>query len=230
MGAQDTIRSVERSFEVIDVLIELDGAGVTELAEHLDVSVSGMYKHLSTLRELGYLRKRDGEYEVSYGLYSLGERIRLRDPLYRASRTPLDQLARITYTRSNLYVRENQRAICLYSTSGGQDVSTESAEGRAVPLEDSTAGRVMLARDESDEASGSRPDGLESGVTVVDGHRVGIETEEAHRRISIAIVGTDRTRGSIEVCAPTDQIEGRLVDEDILSMMVSTAETIEEEL
>ena len=230
MATEDTIRSVERSFAVIDALIELDGAGVTELAEHMDISVSGMYKHLATLRSLGYLKKQNGEYDVSYGLYRLGERIRLREPLYEVSRTPLDQLAQITYTRSNLYVREAGRAVCLYSTSGGQDLSTKSAEGRVISLDDGVAGRVMLSYDENENRRRSELDGLESGLTVIDDHQVGTETDRGHRRIAIAVVDPDRTRGSIEVFAPTDQIEGRLMDEDILSMMVSTAETIEERL
>lgn len=230
MGTEDTIRSVERSFEVIDALIELDSAGVTELAEYMDISVSGMYKHLSTLRNLGYLRKRNGEYEVSLELYNLGERRRRREPLYEVSRTPLDQLARITYTRSNLYVRENRKAVCLYSTSGGQEISTQSAEGEVIAVENGVAGRVTLSDEESGSVNRSGAKGLESGLTVVDDRRVGIETAEEHRRIAIAVVGPNRVKGSIEVFAPIDQIEGRLVDEDILSMMVSTAQTIEAKL
>jgi DNA-binding IclR family transcriptional regulator len=189
-----------------------------------------MYKHLSTLRNLGYIRKRDGQYEISYELYTLGDRVRLKEPLYEVSRTPLDQLARITYTRSNLYVREGERAVCLYSTSGGQDLSTKSAEGKVIALNDSVTGRVMLSHDESEERRRSEVDRLEGSLTVVDDHQIGIERERGHRRIAIAVIGSDQAKGSIEVVAPTDQIEGRLVDEDILSMMVSTAETIEDHL
>ncbi|WP_251344308.1 IclR family transcriptional regulator [Haloplanus halophilus] len=227
---EDTIQSVERSFELIDALLELDGAGVTELAEHLNISASGTYKHLTTLRELGYLEKRDGTYEVSYELFSFGARVRRREPLYEVGREPLDQLARVTYTRTNLYVRERQHAVCLYSTFGGQDGSTESTEGRAIALEDSAVGRVMRSHGENRDVPREWADGPESGLTVVDDHQVGIETEDERRRIAVEIGGSDRVRGSIEVLAPIDQIEGRLVDEDILSMMVSTAETIESRL
>lgn len=228
MATRNTIQSVERSFEVIEAVIELDGAGVTQLAEHMGISVSGMHKQLSTLRDLGYLRKRDGEYDVSYELYGLGEEIRRRDPLYEVSRTPLDRLARITYTRANLYAREDGRAVCLYSTAGGQEVSTDAEEGRIIALDEGVAGRVMLACDADESVNRSGVAGLESGLTVVGDHRVGVETAEGHRRIAIAVTGADRTPGAVEVLAPTDQIEGRLVDEDILSMVVSTAEAIEE--
>ena len=223
----DAIQAVERTFEVVDALLELDGAGVTELAEHVGISVSGMYKHLATLRGLGYVEKRDGKYEVTNQFYSLGQRVRMKDPLYEVSRTPLDQLAQLTYARANLYVRENGRVVCLYSTSGGQDLSTESSEGRTLALEDGVAGRVTLSREADEKSQNSGSDGIEGGLTVVNDRQVGVETEGQHRRIAIAILDSERAIGSIEVFAPADRIEGRLVDEDILSMMVSTAETID---
>lgn len=226
MATESTIQAVERSFEVIDALLEVDRAGVTELADEVGISVSGTYKHLATLRKLGYIEKQDGKYAVTYELYRLGERVRGRSTLYRVGRTPVDQLARLTFARANLYVRENERAVCLYSTSGGQDVDTESEAGRAVPLGEDVAGRVMLTHEE-EELHRTQSGTPESGLTVVDDHQVGVETRSGHRRIAIAVIGAERTIGSIEVFAPTDQIEGRLMGEDILSMMVSTAKTVE---
>ena len=67
-----TIASVTRALDIVEALWTLEGAGVTELADYLDMSKSTVHSHLATLDRKGYAVAEEG-------IYRLG--LRLRDPL-----------------------------------------------------------------------------------------------------------------------------------------------------
>jgi IclR family transcriptional regulator, acetate operon repressor len=48
--AKQPVKSTETTFEIIEALMDLDGAGVTELANYLDLPKSNVHNYLSTLR------------------------------------------------------------------------------------------------------------------------------------------------------------------------------------
>lgn len=58
---------------MIDALEELGGTGMTDLAEHLDLSKSAVYKHLYTLKERQYVVKDGNDYRLSLQFLTLGE-------------------------------------------------------------------------------------------------------------------------------------------------------------
>jgi DNA-binding IclR family transcriptional regulator len=78
-----TLKTVERTAQIIKALETLDGAGVTELATYLDMSKSSTYHYLATLREEEFVVKTDEKYELSLRLLLSGEYVRNRNILYR---------------------------------------------------------------------------------------------------------------------------------------------------
>ena len=76
------MKTVETAFEVIRALETLDGAGVTELANHLDMSKSTTHNHLATLHQREVVVKRADQYELGLQFLLLGEYVRNQNVLY----------------------------------------------------------------------------------------------------------------------------------------------------
>src|SRR6056297_1159724 len=95
-GSPRTLKTVSRAFDVVRALEELDGAGVTELAEHLDLSKSVVYSYLSTLRAEKYVVKEDGTYRLSLQFLLVGEYVRNQSTLYRIGKPEIEKLAERT--------------------------------------------------------------------------------------------------------------------------------------
>ena len=73
-GSPRTLKTVERTTRVIKALETLDGAGVTELATHLDMSKSSTYHYLVTLRKEDFVVKNGDQYDLGLQLLLSGER------------------------------------------------------------------------------------------------------------------------------------------------------------
>ncbi|MFC6975248.1 IclR family transcriptional regulator C-terminal domain-containing protein [Halomicroarcula sp. GCM10025709] len=63
----DTVQTVQTSFRVLEALEAKQPAGVTEVAESLDLSKSAAHRHLSTLRAEGKVEQVDGDYRRTLG-------------------------------------------------------------------------------------------------------------------------------------------------------------------
>jgi DNA-binding IclR family transcriptional regulator len=59
-----SVNSVERTFKIVNGLQELDGAGVTELAAHLDLPKSTVHNYLTTLEQEDYVVRENDQYRV----------------------------------------------------------------------------------------------------------------------------------------------------------------------
>ena len=72
------VKAVETTFMIVEMLKEMGGGRVTEIANQSDLSKGAVYKHLSTLRDLGYVVKRDNEYALGFQFLNYGGWLRSR--------------------------------------------------------------------------------------------------------------------------------------------------------
>jgi len=150
-----TLQTVERASEIIQVLSELDGAGVSTVAERLDVSVSSAHSHLATLHETGFLVKRGGQYRLSYRFLHLGEYVRNSSDLYRCGRSEADKLADETGHYVHLFTEERGMGINIYEARGehAEEYDYQSLKlQRREPLHISASGKTILATLSEEEA------------------------------------------------------------------------------
>jgi DNA-binding IclR family transcriptional regulator len=143
----NTVQATETSFRVLEALIDRDGAGVSDLAEELDLSRSGVHKHLTTLCELGYVRKDGDVYRVDDRFFGVATRVRAADPLFEVSHEPLVSLASAMNERVSLYRRRGDRLTCLFSTADRNQPGRDIPEGREVPVDGSLVGGVTRAQE-----------------------------------------------------------------------------------
>ena len=84
---KNPIKSTKTTFRIVEALMELDGAGVTELANYLELPKSNMHNYLSTLEEEEYVVTNGSTFHVGIRFLELGAYARSRRDLL-SYRTP----------------------------------------------------------------------------------------------------------------------------------------------
>lgn len=120
-----TLQTVERACQVLDALKELEGAGVTELANHLDMSKGGVYNYLATFHEQEYVVRTEEGYELSGHLYNVGEYVRHQEPLYTVGKSEINQLAEETGESAHLMIEQFGMGFYFYKAQGQRGISQE---------------------------------------------------------------------------------------------------------
>lgn len=146
MDQPRTLTTVETSLEIVDAIQELDGARVSELGDHLDLPVSTVHGHLTTLRKHSYLTKEGDEYHVGLQFLNRGGYAQQRKQGYQFAEEKVDSLAEETGERTQFVVEENGRGYYVHTAVGENAVRANARIGRRTYLHDSSAGKSILAK------------------------------------------------------------------------------------
>jgi DNA-binding IclR family transcriptional regulator len=120
-----TLKSIERSCRIVNLLKELDGARVTELTDHLDMSKGGVYNHLATLKDQEFVLKEGDEYRLSSHFFNLGEYVKHRNPLYKVGKEEVVNLAEETGESTHLMVEEFGKGFYYHKTRAQKGIAQE---------------------------------------------------------------------------------------------------------
>lgn len=145
-----TVKTTVTSFEILEGIRELGRVGPTALADHLGRSKSGVYKHVRTLADRGYLVEEDGEYRLGMGLWTLGSGARAAYPVAPARRT-IDSLAASVGEVASLVMYEDGVAASVYREVPADDVDAPGGLGEPLPLHATAAGKAIVAHLPDDE-------------------------------------------------------------------------------
>lgn len=151
MSSNTTIKSDETLFSIIELLRELDGAGVSELAHHLDVAKSTVHKHLKTLEKHQYVTNDDGFYNLSFKFLSHGEYVRERSNLCRLGREKVRELGDKTDFLAMFTMMEFDRGVFVYVYNDRLGLRQTSQLGQQFYLHTNAAGKAMLAQLSDDD-------------------------------------------------------------------------------
>ena len=154
------VKSVAKAVRVVEVLDREGRLGVTEIARETGIAKSSVYKHLDTLRYLGYVTKSESGYALSYQWFATGRRVRERDRVYRAARPELKRLARRTGETVSLVVAEDGDAVYLAqfdergsAASRTDDPTGPVPEGERIPALASVGGKAIYSYRPFEEAA-----------------------------------------------------------------------------
>jgi DNA-binding IclR family transcriptional regulator len=143
-----TLKTADMTCQIFTALRDLDGARLTELANYLDMSKSGLHHYLSTLHQNQFVVKRDDEYHLSSKFLLMGEYVRQRPDLYQIGRQEIQNLAEETGEFAHLMAEEFGLGIHLYKARGTEGAAAEfyrQKEQRPDYLHISAAGKALLA-------------------------------------------------------------------------------------
>lgn len=244
-----TLETVSRAFEVMQALRRLDGAGVTELANHLDLSKSVVYNYLSTLREEKFVVKEDDTYRLSLQFLLIGEYVRNQNTLYRIGKSELDTLAAETGEFAHLTTEQHGLSVNLYKVSGDKAVGDSyqvSKLQQADYLHFSATGKAILAHLPTERVDWIVDQyGLpaKTDETITDREALFAELEAVRERgyalndeeevTGLQAIGApirdkhDRVLGSVSVSGPVRRMKQPEYHDDIVEQVVNTANVIE---
>ncbi|MDJ1433674.1 IclR family transcriptional regulator [Halostagnicola sp. A-GB9-2] len=240
------VRTVDRSFEIIEIVQELDGAGVSEISERVDIGKSSVHNHLNTLVNREYLSKEGDEYHIGISFLGLGAYARNRTEIYDDARQEIDKLADETGELANLLIERNKMGVYLYQTEGENAVELDTYEGKQVGLHCTGLGKAILAfrpREEVENILDTR--GMEplTEQTITDRERFFDELDEIRshkyafdreeRLTGLCCVAApitnanDRSVGAISVACPIHRISDERFYEELPDSVLGTANVIE---
>lgn len=140
-----SIGSLKTAKEIVSYLIEANGAGVTETANHIDKPVSTTFEYFDTLTELGYLVQNEDGYHVSTLFLSTGTRVREHDRLYKVAKSQVNAFAEDLDEHVSLIKEENGYAVTLYHIRNDDSIQAEGRPGERNYLHLSAGGKAILA-------------------------------------------------------------------------------------
>lgn len=147
-GAGDGIQSLQAAFGILDALAEAGRPmGITELASALGELKPRVYRHLSTLKQLGvvYQEMQSGKYRLGSKLFALGEAAVDQFDLRHLAAPYLTRLRDQTQQTALLSVPANGETIVLSCVEYRDRISVTSRPGNRPPAHCSSQGRIVLA-------------------------------------------------------------------------------------
>lgn len=242
------VKATATSMRLIEVLLEHDGATVTELDDQLSLSKSTIHNHLDTLKQLGFVVREDWTYRVSLRFLQIGGIARNRHPLYEASASEVRQLAAASGLVASLVVIERQTGICLCTATGKKADRSLLEVGDPLPLHCTAPGKALLAAMDPEDVDAivnqnglskytentpTSRSALEEELQDVRSHGIAFDREEWRedvRGVAAVIDNPQDWLGAISVLSPADTMAGKRFQQDIPGLVISSTNRIQKKL
>jgi DNA-binding IclR family transcriptional regulator len=240
------VKSVRTAMDILELLEEHEGAGVTEIAGHLDLTKGTVHTQLATLRERGFVAQQGDEYHLGLRFLELGENAKRRLSVPEVAKRELDKLVDETDTRTQLVVEENGMAICVYLARGPNAILPPTDVGYREYLHCIASGKALMAhlpeeRIESVLEKHGLPARTESTITGREelfaelaeirerGYALNDEEKlRGLRAVGAPIIGRDgEPLGAISVSDTTRNMPDDLFREEMPDRIMGAANTIE---
>lgn len=237
MGTRNTVESDERVLEIVETLKREGEAGVTDLAEAVEMPKSTVHAHLSTLRERGYVVQDESDrYRPGLKFLDVGIVARSTRRIYGEVRPKLEELAAETGEKVWCVVEEQGRAVFLANVLGDRAIHTNARVGQHVALYRLAAGKAILANLPPDRRQ-EILDGYSYPLEGTDATRAAFEAELAEVRERGVAFGNERfiqgvtgvgapvtdnsgrVYGAISISGPTNRLTGDRLERDLADLV-----------
>lgn len=140
------LQSIRKAFEIIELLKEREGAGVTEVANELGWAKSTTYNYLATLKSNGYVIQEGRKYHLGLRFLELGKHVSHGKDLYELASKKVKELAEETGERAQFVVLEHGQAVYVRQAIGDKGVRTDAEVGSRLDLHATAAGKAILSK------------------------------------------------------------------------------------
>jgi DNA-binding IclR family transcriptional regulator len=247
MAVEDPhVRAVDRSHRIVQVLQELSGGTVTEVATRVDLPKSTVYNHLQTLHANDYVTRDDEEYRLGFRFLEHGGYTRDRTDVFEVAKPELRKLAAETGELANLAVEEHGWAVYLYRVPGDQAVALDSYVGKRRHLHSTAFGKAMLAYmpdDEVEEILDAHGLSARTDRTISDREELFAELETIRERgyayddeesleglrcvAAPILTRRDEVLGAVSVSGPIGRLSGSRFETEFPELLCDTTNVIE---
>lgn len=244
--AKHPVRTTEKTLRILEALKELDGAGVTEIANALGFGKSTVHNHLSTLEEHEYVVKEGDEYRLGLQFLELGGYIRNQMDFHETAKPEVQRLAEETGGLANIATHEYGQCVYLFRSKGENAVDLDTYAGFPIPMHNTALGKSILAHlpeDEVHDILDTRGMAASTEGTITDRDVLFDELEQIRdqgyafdreeRLDGLRCVAAPIKQsggpvwGAISVASPTRRMRGDRFEEEIPELVLSAANVIE---
>ncbi|ELY62982.1 IclR family transcriptional regulator [Natrinema versiforme JCM 10478] len=141
----NTLKTIEKTFDILTILLEHDGAGVSEVAEQISMPTSTVHDYLRTLEQMNHVVRKGNEYHVGMRFLYYGGYARHQQKLYRIAKSGVENMAEESGEHANLMIEEQGEGVFLYQAKGADAVRLDTFIGNRVPLHSTAQGKAILA-------------------------------------------------------------------------------------
>lgn len=242
---QRGIKTISRTIRILQGLRQLEGAGVTELAEQLDLPKSTVHSHLQTWAEGGYLRSNGDTYDISLSFLEFGGYKASNHPIVSAAQTAVDELALETDDRVQVVSEQRGKGIYVYQTQGGCALPTDTHVGSRVHMHCTASGKAILAylpddRTEQIIEEHGLPERTQNTITdretlydelaEIRTEKVALDDQErveGVRCVAAPVLNNEgRPFGALTISSSTRRLEGETFRSEYPSLVLTTAKSI----
>ena len=246
-GTEGQVQSLEKSFQIVDLLKERNGMMLNELDDQLPFARSTIHNHLTTLVHEGFVVREANTYHIGLAFLHYGEYARHRKPEYRLAREHVERLADQTNEEVDFTVPEQGRMISLYHAVG-DDPSSSLQVGSRFYMHNTAAGKSILAEMDPEEVaeivahwglpadtaySTTTPEALETALEAIRERGYAINEQElleGFRSVAMTVhYPNERLFGALSVGGPTYRI-GADRDSNVVRSLRQTVESFERQL
>ncbi|MEU8488557.1 IclR family transcriptional regulator [Streptomyces sp. NPDC048641] len=146
-GAAGAVQSVDRAVSVLEILARHGEAGVTEIADELDVHKSTAFRLLGVLENRGLVgqAKDRGKYYLGAGVLHLAGAAAVRLDISQEGVPVCRELADELGETVNIAILDDDVAVNIMQARGSASVTAQNWLGRRTPLHATSSGKVLLA-------------------------------------------------------------------------------------
>lgn len=240
------VKSIDTACSILQGLRELDGAGVSELAAHLDMSKGAVHTHLATLVDNEFVVKRGNTYQIGLRFVDFGEYAKNNVSIYTLATEEVDRLATETGEVAQFMVEEHGKGVYLHKARGEDAIQTSSYTGYRKHLHCTALGKAIIAQfsDERIREIAEKTDlpaRTEQTLTTVDelleeieqirADDIAFDDEEileGMRCVAAPIkYPAGEIQGAISVSGPTSRFKGETFREELPEVVRGAANVIE---
>ncbi|MGH6945615.1 MAG: IclR family transcriptional regulator [Geminicoccaceae bacterium] len=147
-GTRYSAPALEKGLDILELLAaEAQGLNQTQIAQHLDRSISEIFRMLVALERRGYVRRRDqdGSYALTMRLFELAHHHPPVDRLVSEALPEMRALAGHTGQSCHLAVYDGDRILIVAQAESPRSRLLLVKLGAGFPLADTASGRVLIA-------------------------------------------------------------------------------------
>jgi DNA-binding IclR family transcriptional regulator len=144
--SKQMIQSVASSLEIINVLSHADDSmSVTQVSDAVGLSPSSVHKHLQTLREYGFVTKKETNYQLGLEFLNIGGEVREFHLKNTNIKPQLQSLSQETGRNTYFTVEESGQAIILFREVGENGVPLSARIGTRYYMHQIAGGKAILS-------------------------------------------------------------------------------------
>jgi IclR family acetate operon transcriptional repressor len=238
-------KTIETAFDIVETILELETAGVAELADEVNKPTSTVHDYLQGLEEIGCVVNENGTYRVGSRFLSIGTRMRSQLEIYKVAKPELQSLAATTGEHASLMIEENNHGVVLYTATGERAVQVDIHDGDISRLYTTAPGKAILANispERTEEIIAGYELTARTPNTITEKSELFEELDEIREQgyaldreelfegmhgVGRPIVVGDDVIGAISVYGPVGRIDESKITEKISDMVLETVNVIE---